>query len=56
MKAFLALGAVVVLLGAGCTTTVQRTAEHRRSSVDSWGRICAPSSSRARRRKRACAT
>ena len=27
MKAFLALGAVVVLLGAGCTTTVQRTAE-----------------------------
>ena len=27
MKAFLALGAVMVLLGAGCTTTVQRTAE-----------------------------
>jgi hypothetical protein len=27
MKAFLALGAVTVLLGAGCTTTVQRTAE-----------------------------
>ena len=27
MKAFLALGAAMVLLGAGCTTTVQRTAE-----------------------------
>lgn len=27
MKAFLALGVVMVLLGAGCTTTVRRTAE-----------------------------
>ena len=56
MKAILALGAAMVLLGAGCATTERERSSNRRPTVNSSARICAPSSSRARRGKRACAT
>ena len=39
MKAILALGAAMVLFGAGCLTTKRQTVEQSPAICDSWGRM-----------------
>ena len=56
MRAFPILGALMLLLGAGCTATVQRKVEQSPAICGFFGADLCASSSRARRGKRACAT